>query len=106
MRKEGLAPEISERIELLALLIETGESKLSAGSALVNNMSDSLVNELLLKQRARMSTQLEAEKFTREKNEAEPAEKEIGIPGGYAPSSSKTAGGGRRIIRKGYTMQG
>lgn len=101
MRREGIAPQITERIELKALMVELGEQILSSASGEVNKINDDEVKDLLQKKRARMQLQNEFERIAAEKRAKEAAEKNIAVP---YPTKGQGAGGGKRIIRSGKEM--
>lgn len=95
-RKEGYAPQITERIELIALIVETGEDNLTLANRLARGASDENVRILLSKKRQRLAAQMETEKSVSKNQITEANEKDIKTP---YDQEGQTAGGGRRIIK-------
>lgn len=96
-KRESYMPQITERIELIALIIETGEGNSRQASRQVNLMDDDEVKLFIPKKLERLNAQIAIERLTKKNLKQEPAEKNIEHPANIEP---QTAGGGKRIIRK------
>lgn len=101
--KERLVPEISERIELIALKIVLGENDLEEANYEVDLMTDFQVRAMLPGKKERLRLIVEKKKTAREKQKNEPIE-EFHLPGNSVVGH--TVRGGRRVVRKGSEMGG
>jgi hypothetical protein len=98
LREEGLESRLTPAVELRALLKLL---RTSTRAKTYDNLSTGLFDELLAKKRLELRKQIEIEESIAKKAKDEPPEGNFT----HGPlTCPQIAGGGRRIIRKGYEL--